>query len=181
MVALYNATNGPGWKNSENWLSEAPLDLWHGVSRDCDGSLSRLVLRDNQLGGPIPSELGSLSSLVVLELDENELTGPIPPELGNLSNLIHLDLSHNQLTGQIPPELGNLPNLGLLYLQYNQLTGPIPSWLGSISNFGSLFLVLQRRVMRKHAQVFFFSYGPFIMGDSHSFVASFKIRPRVTL
>ena len=41
-------------------------------------------------------------------------------------------------------------------------------------------LVLQRRVMRKHAQVFF-SYGPFIMGDSHSFVASFKIRPRVTL
>ena len=42
-------------------------------------------------------------------------------------------------------------------------------------------LVLQLRVMRKHAQVFFFSYGPFIMGDSHSFVASFKIRPRVTL
>ena len=42
-------------------------------------------------------------------------------------------------------------------------------------------LVLQRRVMRKHAQVFFFSYGPFITGDSHSFVASFKIRPRVTL
>ena len=42
-------------------------------------------------------------------------------------------------------------------------------------------LVLQRRVMRKHAQVFFFSYGPLIMGDSHSFVASFKIRPRVTL
>ena len=42
-------------------------------------------------------------------------------------------------------------------------------------------LVLQRRVMRKHAQVFFFSYGSLIMGDSHSFVASFKIRPRVTL
>ena len=41
-------------------------------------------------------------------------------------------------------------------------------------------LVLQRRVMRKHARVFF-SYEPFIMGDSHSFVASLKIRPRVTL
>ena len=47
--------------------------------------------------------------------------------------------------------------------------------------FVGMVLVLQRRVMRKHAQVFFFSYGPFIMGDSHSFVASFKIRPRVTL
>ena len=48
-------------------------------------------------------------------------------------------------------------------------------------DFSAASLVLQRRVMRKHAQVFFFSYGPFIMGDSHSFVASFKIRPRVTL
>ena len=51
----------------------------------------------------------------------------------------------------------------------------------STTNFSYTTLVLQRRVMRKHAQVFFFSYGPFIMGDSHSFVASFKIRPRVTL
>ena len=44
-----------------------------------------------------------------------------------------------------------------------------------------LALVLQRRVMRKHARVYFFSYRPFIMGDSHSFVSSFKIRPLVTL
>ena len=51
----------------------------------------------------------------------------------------------------------------------------------SAHEYGLYRLVLQRRVMRKHAQVFFFSYGPFIMGDSHSFVASFKIRPRVTL
>ena len=42
-------------------------------------------------------------------------------------------------------------------------------------------LVLQRRVMRKHAWVFFSSYGLFIMGDSHSFVASFKMRARVIL
>ena len=140
LVALYNATNGPGWKNNENWLSEAPLDLWHGVSRDCDGSLNRLGLRDNQLGGPIPSELGSLSSLVVLELYENELTGPIPPELGNLSNLIHLDLSHNQLTGPIPPELGRLTHITELRLWDNQLTGPIPEELGNLSNLTYLYL-----------------------------------------
>ena len=54
-------------------------------------------------------------------------------------------------------------------------------WNPVIREFYKRLLVLQRRVMRKHAQVFFFSYGPFIMGDSHSFVASFKIRPRVTL
>ena len=54
--------------------------------------------------------------------------------------------------------------------------------LGAVLSYLALLaLVLQRRVMRKHLHVFFFSYGPFIMGDSHSFVASFKIRPRVTL
>ena len=51
MIALYNAANGPGWKNSENWLSDAPLDQWHGVVADCDGSVIGLNLGDNQLTG----------------------------------------------------------------------------------------------------------------------------------
>ena len=62
-----------------------------------------------------------------------------------------------------------------------QLGGHRHCGLGICTFHLGFSLVLQRRVMRKHAQVFFFSYGPFIMGDSHSFVASFKIRPRVTL
>ena len=37
LVALYNATNGPGWKTSEFWFTEAPLDRWPGVSVDVDG------------------------------------------------------------------------------------------------------------------------------------------------
>ena len=134
LVALYNATNGPGWKNSENWLSDAPLDLWHGVSRDCDGSLHRLVLRDNQLVGPIPSELGNLSGLRQLRLNGNQLTGPIPEELGNLSNLTVLGLRHNQLSGSIPEELGNLSNVTYLGLSDNQLSGSIPEELGNLSN-----------------------------------------------
>ena len=66
LVALYNATNGPGWKNNENWLSEAPLDQWYGVFADCDGTLTHLGLRHNQLAGPIPPELGNLSNLTEL-------------------------------------------------------------------------------------------------------------------
>ena len=58
---------------------------------------------------------------------------------------------------------------------------PLQCGLAICTSHLGFSLVLQLRVMRKHAQVFFFSYGPFIMGDSHSFVASFKIRPRVTL
>ena len=114
LVALYNATNGPGWKNSENWLSEAPLGEWHGVATDCDGSVIGLRLVENQLTGPIPPELGNLEDLVVLELADNQLTGPIPPELGNLEDLVSLYLEVNQLTGPIPPELGRLTDLWTL-------------------------------------------------------------------
>ena len=75
LVALYNATNGPGWKNSENWLSEAPLGEWHGVATDCDGSVIGLRLVENQLTGPIPPWLGKLSKLIELDLQRNQLTG----------------------------------------------------------------------------------------------------------
>ena len=140
LVALYNATNGPGWANNENWLSEAPLDQWSGVFTACDGSLTHLVLIQNQLAGPIPSELGSLSNLTVLSLIDNELTGPIPSELANLANLESLDLSFNQLAGPIPPELGNLSKLQFLSLRTNQLTGPIPPELGNLPELESLAL-----------------------------------------
>ena len=140
LIALYNATNGPGWNNNENWLSEAPLDQWSGVFTDCDGSLTHLVLIGNQLAGPIPPELGNLANLQELELLGNELTGPIPAELGNLSNLRWLGLQDNQLPGPIPPELGNLANLHGLGLGGNQLTGPIPSWLGNLANLQGLDL-----------------------------------------
>ena len=140
LVALYNATNGPGWTNNENWLSEAPLDQWYGVFTDCEGSLTHLVLSGNQLAGPIPSELGNLSNLMELELLNNELTGPIPPGLGNLSNLTILSLSLNQLTGPIPSELDNLSNLKSLNLRTNQLTGPIPPELGNLPELESLAL-----------------------------------------
>ena len=143
LAALYNATNGPGWKNSENWLSEVPLDQWYGVFTDCDGSLAGLDLGENGLTGPIPSELGSLSHLELLWLSDNQLTGPIPPELGNLSKLRDLRLSGNQLTGPIPSELGSLSELQRLWLSGNQLTGPIPPELGNLSELQRLWLCAQ--------------------------------------
>ena len=140
LVALYSATNGPGWKNQENWLSQAPLDQWYGVLTDSGGSPIRLDLSDNRLTGPIPPELGNLSSLIALHLYGNQLTGPIPPELVSLSELVYLQLSENQLTGPIPPELGDLSGLISLWLSENQLTGPIPPELGSLSELEALEL-----------------------------------------
>ena len=134
LVALYRTTNGPGWRNSENWLTGASLDQWSGVFTDCDGSVIGLALFDNQLTGPIPSELGNLSNLWVMDLRGNQLTGEIPPELASLSNLEVMDLRGNQLTGEIPPELASLSNLEVMDLRGNQLTGEIPPELASLSN-----------------------------------------------
>ena len=140
LVALYNATNGPGWKNQENWLSETPLDQWYGVLTDSGGSPIRLDLSDNRLVGPIPPKLGNLSSLIHLNLYGNQMSGPIPPKLGSLSELVYLWLSENQLSGPIPPELGDLSGLISLWLYENQLTGPIPQELGNLSELEALEL-----------------------------------------
>ena len=137
---LYEATSGPNWTNSNNWLTDAPLRDWYGVGVDGEGRVRALGLSRNALSGPIPPELGSLANLTSLGLDNNALSGPIPPELGNLANLTWLYLGGNQLSGPIPPELGSLANLTGLFLGRNQLTDPIPPELGNLANLTELNL-----------------------------------------
>ena len=83
-------------------------------------------LRDNQLIGSIPPEIGSLTNLNRLFLYNNQLAGSIPIEISNLTNLTELGLENNRLTGPIPSEISNLTNLTKLILNDNQLTGVIP-------------------------------------------------------
>ena len=32
LVALYNSTGGPNWRDNRNWLSDRPLSEWYGVT-----------------------------------------------------------------------------------------------------------------------------------------------------
>ena len=124
----------PNWKNDNNWLTAAPIGLWHGVTADANGRVTSLVLSENQLSGEMPPELGSLANLRSLFLGDNQLTGEIPSELGSLANLERLRLFNNQLTGEIPAELGRLTNLTMLYLSGNQLTGCVPASLRDVAD-----------------------------------------------
>ena len=44
LVTLYEATDGPNWANNENWLTDAPLGEWYGVSVSDTGRVTGLDL-----------------------------------------------------------------------------------------------------------------------------------------
>ena len=140
LVALYQATEGAYWQKNLNWLSDAPIGTWYGVTTDDNGRVIELDLSENGLSGTIPPELGSLTKLQWLDLYSNQLSGFIPSELGKLTNLELLSLGDNRLSGGIPPELGNITKLTQLALWVNQLSGSIPSELGRLTNLELLSL-----------------------------------------
>ncbi|KAJ8551272.1 hypothetical protein K7X08_000642 [Anisodus acutangulus] len=103
-------------------------------------SLTYLELDNNQLSGPIPSELGKCKKLALLNLAQNKLSGPIPVELGDMSDLQVLSLQSNNLVGEIPSNISQLNRLQRLNISWNSLTGSIPSSLSSLANLTSLNL-----------------------------------------
>ena len=129
------ATNGPNWIYDIDWLSDAPIDQWHGVTTDGSGRVTHLSIQFNHMSGEIPSELGGLDNLQWLVLSGNRLSGEIPSKLGNLTRLRGLYLHGNQLSGEIPSELGSLTRLQTLGLSGNQLSGEIPPELGNLASY----------------------------------------------
>ena len=132
LEALYQATNGASWKRRTNWLSNASLGTWYGITVDNTGRVIKLKLSSNRLSGRIPSALGQLAQLQELDLSLNQLSGSIPTALGQLTQLQRLNLSFNQLSGSIPAALGQLDRLQGLVLSFNQLSGSIPSELNRL-------------------------------------------------
>ncbi|KAL9152900.1 hypothetical protein ABFS82_10G012800 [Erythranthe guttata] len=80
----------------------------------------------NKFHGEIPSSIGDLKSLYLLNLSHNAIMGSIPASIGNLKQLGSLDLSSNNLTGNIPVELASLGFIAFLNLSFNDLFGMIP-------------------------------------------------------
>uniref|UniRef100_A0A6N2KFR2 Uncharacterized protein n=1 Tax=Salix viminalis TaxID=40686 RepID=A0A6N2KFR2_SALVM len=109
-----------------------------------------LLMSDNGFVGSIPSLLGSMSSLKLLDLSNNNLTGSIPSSLGSMSSLYLLDLSNNFLTGRIlsnnslqghiPGWIGNMSSLEFLDLSGNNLSGPLPPRFDASPNLKYVYL-----------------------------------------
>ena len=113
---------------------EAPRECdWSGVTCDDNATLvTSIVWTSQQLNGTLPSELGLLPQLTILDLADNAIGGPLPEALYTLSSsLQHLHLFRNQLTGTLSESVANLAALEKLLLGENQLSGPLPQGLGA--------------------------------------------------
>ena len=160
LIAFYEATGGDNWRNKTYWLTDAPLDQWHGIDADAFGRVIAIELMGNGLQGAIPPEIKALTSLKDLRLGHNQLTDVT--EIGHLTSLTMLMLHHNQLgeqaplaslfaafqgseeelreSGSIPSTFAQLTNLQLLWLQGNQITDI--SSLANLTTVSELSLAL---------------------------------------
>ncbi len=143
LVKLYQETNGHIWLDHSGWL-ESNLSEWFGVDIFNDRVRS-VLLRDNNLNGPIPIEIGNLTGLEFLNLASNNLTGEIPSSIGNLASIRYLSISGNietggKITGSIPDEVGNLKTIEILDLSFNEIGGNIPPSFAGLTSIQVLRL-----------------------------------------
>ncbi|NNF20951.1 MAG: T9SS type A sorting domain-containing protein [Saprospiraceae bacterium] len=146
LISIYNAMGGENWTNREGWRQAAEGTqicdpcTWDGVRCFGGPRVNWLDLRDNNLTGTIPDEIGGLGELRAINLDGNLLTGSIPSGLQNLTRLSRLNLSDNMLSGSVPEFFKDMQSLININLSENQLTGSIPAGLGQMENLEELDL-----------------------------------------
>jgi Leucine-rich repeat (LRR) protein len=128
--------------------------------------LTQLDLGINDIGSGfgIPSEIGNLEKLQVLQLNDNSFVGRLPSELSRLTNLLNFTAENNfinnqgplplwnsslltflsvgncGITGSIPSQIGLMTGLTYLRLFKNLLTNTIPSEIGLLTNLKYLNL-----------------------------------------
>ncbi|KAK4592257.1 hypothetical protein RGQ29_016684 [Quercus rubra] len=124
-------------------------------------TLIHLRLNDNKISGNIPTGIGNLTNLELLDMGNNKLSGHIPFEIGKLYKLQILALSQNNFFGNMPSSLGNLTLLIMLFLNNNNLQGSIPLSLGNCQKVNVLDLAYNNLSGTMSSLVNSLSFSPF--------------------
>lgn len=121
LIELYEALGGENWDTVTNWMTNAPIDTWHGVfDIDGDGCIDTIDLRENNLIGILPESIDNFSKLNRLVLQNNPgITGSIPNTIGTIDSLEDILFTGCNLAGTVPLDLMNLSRLDKLDLSNN--------------------------------------------------------------
>lgn len=122
LVDLYHATNGDRW--TESWDLTTAAENWKGVTI-INNTVVALQLTHNNLTGELPTSIGDLVNLKVLNLHNNTLKGNLPISIGNLRTLKFLNVSLNTFQGNVPEEISKIQSLEHLYIFANDFTGTL--------------------------------------------------------
>ncbi len=137
LAAFFDATGGAGWAVNTNWMTDAPLSSWHGITVE-DSLVVALELPDNGLEGALPPAIGDFTDLERLDVSGNRLSGGLPDDLVALDSLAALDLSDNQFEGALPGRLADVGALRELDWANSGVCAPeagwFQSWLGRLSH-----------------------------------------------
>ncbi|XP_044979321.1 receptor-like protein EIX2 [Hordeum vulgare subsp. vulgare] len=118
--------------------------LEHNWFWDLTG-LKELHLSYCKWHGPIPEELGNMTSLEVIDLSENGLVGLIPSNLENLCNLQVLLFEQSNISASIGEFMDRLPRcswstIQVLLMSQTNVTGKLPLGVGALGNLTVLDL-----------------------------------------
>ena len=91
--------------------------------------LRAMYIGKNQLSGPIPSEMGNMTSLAKFNPDFNRFNGTLPTELGLLTDMDNFYAVDNMFSGQIPESLSNWQKIQNAFFSGNDFTGSMPRGL----------------------------------------------------
>lgn len=106
------------------------------------GQLSEVTLldfRSNLLRGPLPPELGQLTQLQGLTVSNNLMTGPIPFSIGDATSMTAFDIHNNSFTGSLPVSFGNMTSLEYLDIRGNPMTGKLGEFLCPLNGLSSIY------------------------------------------
>lgn len=112
------------------------------VGLDCneEKQITKIFLPYFKLSGMLPSEIGFLDKLAVIDMSGNDISGEIPDSLSRLKNLKDLNMHDNDLIGTIPSWFPQFSELEVLNLRNNNLVGPIPDKIQNLTSLKYLDL-----------------------------------------
>ena len=114
-----------GW----NMSSDPCSDQWAGVYCNYSENVSvgKIALDGYNLTGVFDAgSICMVNSLTILSLKQNQISGSIPEEIGQCKQLTHLYLSGNKFSGSLPNSLSQLVNLKRLNISDNNFNGELP-------------------------------------------------------